>query len=167
MSLRSRLKRCIPFISQDEDGWKFRSREAKRDPRYNDPNVYQPGEKMPPLKYRRPVAPEHKAHLESYRWETAWRRRSIVSQYSPMGTRLPSRRSSTSSVGPHSIAARNSIERVHSEEGKTSRGRSEVGVDSGFGGSISGCAICIDGVREDSGESSHIANGASRNPSRP
>jgi hypothetical protein len=55
---------------------------------------YQPGEKIP-YKYRRPVDPEHKAALDGFSFGEAFKRRSTTSQYSPMGSRIPSRRGST------------------------------------------------------------------------
>jgi len=54
---------------------------------------YQPGEKIP-YKYKRPVDPAHQAQLEAFSFATSWRRTSIASQYSPMGSRLPSRQAS-------------------------------------------------------------------------
>lgn len=54
-------------------------------------NVYKPGEPMPRPKYRQPPKKEHKEHLESFSFADAWRRKSFQSQYSPMGTRAPSR----------------------------------------------------------------------------
>lgn len=54
-------------------------------------HIYQPGEKMPPLKYRRPVQKEHKERLEAFNFATAWRRVSRNSVYSPHGSRMPSR----------------------------------------------------------------------------
>ena len=57
--------------------------------------MYKPGERIP-YKYRRPVDKKHKETLESFNFADAWneRRKSFASQYSPMGSRLPSRRSS-------------------------------------------------------------------------
>ena len=58
-------------------------------------NVYKPGEVMPKQKYRGPVNKEHKEKLDAFSFGNAFRRRnSDQSQYSPMGSRLPSRRSS-------------------------------------------------------------------------
>lgn len=62
-------------------------------------NVYKPGETMPRPKYRRPPTKEHKETLEAFSFAEAWRRKSFQSQYSPMGTRLPSRRTSFLSIG--------------------------------------------------------------------
>ncbi|KAF1986766.1 hypothetical protein K402DRAFT_420831 [Aulographum hederae CBS 113979] len=74
--------------------------------RLKDPNVYQPGEKMPPLKYRRPVAKEHKEKLEAFSFGTAWRRKSHQSIYSPKGSRMPSRGNSFSTLGRKSLQMR-------------------------------------------------------------
>ncbi|KAK6428907.1 hypothetical protein LTR95_014945 [Oleoguttula sp. CCFEE 5521] len=57
-------------------------------------NVYKPGEPMPRPKYRAPPKKEHKEKLEAFSFGEAWRRKSFQSQYSPMGTRAPSRRGS-------------------------------------------------------------------------
>lgn len=54
-------------------------------------NVYKPGEPMPRPKYRQPPKKEHKEHLDAFSFADAWRRKSFQSQYSPMGTRAPSR----------------------------------------------------------------------------
>jgi len=57
-------------------------------------NVYKPGEPMPRPKYRAPVKKEHKDKLDAFNFGTAWKRRSQQSLYSPMGSRVPSRRGS-------------------------------------------------------------------------
>jgi hypothetical protein len=51
---------------------------------------------LPPSKYRRVVDPKHKQHLEAFSFGSTLRRNSNTSQYSPMGSRLPSRRNSGS-----------------------------------------------------------------------
>lgn len=58
-------------------------------------NVYQPGEKIP-QKYRKPVDKAHKAMLDAYRMDfgESTGRKSFQSEYSPMGSRMPSRRNS-------------------------------------------------------------------------
>lgn len=63
--------------------------------RHTTHTVYKPGEKIP-YKYRRPVEKQHKETLEAFNFADAWneRRKSFASQYSPMGSRLPSRRNS-------------------------------------------------------------------------
>lgn len=158
MPLRTRIKRAFTFGSQDEDNLsKTSSKSSKR----VDPNVYQPGEKMPPLKYRRPVNPEHKAKLESFSWQKAWRRRSEQSLYSPMGSRMPSRKNSKSTLGRRSFQSRRSARSI--SERKSLRGNDGIGVDSGFGGSIDGD---LDPRRlarhkEDSDDEGDVLNGKS------
>jgi hypothetical protein len=49
---------------------------------------------MPRPKYRAPPKKEHKEKLEAFSFPDAWRKKSFQSQYSPMGTRAPSRRNS-------------------------------------------------------------------------
>lgn len=61
-------------------------------------NVYAPGEPMPRPKYRKPPTKEHKDKLEAFSFGDAWRKKSFQSQYSPMGTRAPSRRNSLFSL---------------------------------------------------------------------
>ncbi|KAJ4373155.1 hypothetical protein N0V83_003446 [Neocucurbitaria cava] len=76
---RTRLRRVLTG-SPDEGGAlsKFKSgRHTKTGLPESD--FYQPGEKMPPLKYRRPVDPEHKKNLEAFSFTTAWRRHSHTS----------------------------------------------------------------------------------------
>jgi hypothetical protein len=51
---------------------------------------YLPGEKLP-LKYRRPVEKEHRDKLAAFSWQQKMKRNSAASQYSPMGSRMPSR----------------------------------------------------------------------------
>ncbi|KAF2396392.1 hypothetical protein EJ06DRAFT_237809 [Trichodelitschia bisporula] len=70
-------------------------------------STYKPGEKLPPPKYRRPVDKQHKELLEAFSFNTAWRRKSSQSQYSPMGSRAPSRKNSAEAqVGRRSTASR-------------------------------------------------------------
>ncbi|KAK1087796.1 hypothetical protein LTR33_000873 [Friedmanniomyces endolithicus] len=57
-------------------------------------NIYKPGETMPRPKYRKPPTKEHKEKLDSFSFGDAWRRKSFQSNYSPMGTRAPSRSNS-------------------------------------------------------------------------
>ncbi|KAL8647949.1 MAG: hypothetical protein Q9226_006217 [Calogaya cf. arnoldii] len=58
-------------------------------------NVYKPGE-IPPSKYKGPYNQEHQVKLHAFRFKTAFqgRRKSEQSLYSPMGSRLPSRKGS-------------------------------------------------------------------------
>ncbi|KAF4550655.1 Hypothetical protein D9617_16g014430 [Elsinoe fawcettii] len=76
----SSSKHSSPVIAQGEQRWPS--------------NVYRPDEPMPRPKYRAPVKKEHKEKLEAFNFGSSWRRRSHVSLYSPMGSRLPSRRNS-------------------------------------------------------------------------
>ncbi|OCK76451.1 hypothetical protein K432DRAFT_306323 [Lepidopterella palustris CBS 459.81] len=99
MHFRQRVKRVFTRSSSGSNGDNSLSNSTSR----NSSNVYKPGEKMPPMKYRRPVAPEHKEKLESFSFAKAWRRKSTQSQYSPMGSRLPSRKNSTHTVGRKSL----------------------------------------------------------------
>jgi len=102
MPFRQRIKRALTRSSSSSDGGSSLSKSASNKP---ESNVYQPGEKMPPMKYRRPVAPEHKEKLESFSFARAWRRKSAHSQYSPMGSRMPSRKNSTATNGRKSFQA--------------------------------------------------------------
>ncbi|KAF2104160.1 hypothetical protein NA57DRAFT_51005 [Rhizodiscina lignyota] len=110
------------------------------------PNVYKPGEKMPPLKYRRPVAKEHKEHLEAFSFAKAWRRRSHQSMYSPMGSRMPSRAGSVT-TGP-------------SRNGSvTTAGTAGMRKSFQRGGSLE---LPPDGLEEGKEDASDVANGALR-----
>jgi len=87
MGFRSRLKKTISrgSHSSSSDASSTISKEVN--------NVYKPGEKIP-LKYKRPVDKAHKERLEAFQFADSWRRRSFQSVYSPMGSRMPSRRNS-------------------------------------------------------------------------
>lgn len=107
---------------------------------------------MPPLKYRRPVAPEHKAHLESFDWAKAWRRKSAQSIYSPMGSRMVSRKSSF-----QSFRTRRSVRSVNRRSGSKHRGEGTDyrENDSGIGASLDD----DDHIREHSDEENDVLNG--------
>ncbi|KAF1965439.1 hypothetical protein BU23DRAFT_24954 [Bimuria novae-zelandiae CBS 107.79] len=152
MPLRSRLRRAFTRGSHD-DPQLVRGKKSKNP----DPNVYQPGEKMPPLKYRRPVAPEHKAHLESFDWAKAWRRKSAQSIYSPMGSRMVSRKSSF-----QSFRTRRSVRSVNRRSQSKPRGNDDYREnDSGIGASLDD----DNHIREHSDEEGDVTNvGLSRNP---
>ncbi|MCJ1392312.1 hypothetical protein MMC18_005179 [Xylographa bjoerkii] len=65
-------------------------------------DAYKAGEAMPKPKYRAPVDPQHKDRLEAFSFGGAWevmRRKSGHSEYSPMGSRMPSRVGSLASNG--------------------------------------------------------------------
>ncbi|KAJ4288635.1 hypothetical protein N0V90_011872 [Kalmusia sp. IMI 367209] len=151
MPFRSRLRRAFTRGSHDDP------QIVKGTKKKNfDPNVYQPGERMPPLKYRRPVAPEHKAHLESFDWAKAWRRKSPQSIYSPMGSRMPSRKSSFQSF------SRRSVRSVNRRSLSKQRGDDYGANDSGVGASLDDRH---DDLREDSDDEGDVTNvGLSRNP---
>ncbi|MCJ1285245.1 hypothetical protein MMC26_004585 [Xylographa opegraphella] len=71
-----------------------RDKKSKKKDKSEGGDVYKPGEAMPKLKYRAPVDPQHKDRLEAFSFSSAWdamRRKSTQSQYSPMGSRMPSR----------------------------------------------------------------------------
>ncbi|KAF1998399.1 hypothetical protein P154DRAFT_251309 [Amniculicola lignicola CBS 123094] len=155
MPLRTRIKRAFTRGSNDENG-----RKTSKPKKIVDPNVYQPGEKMPPMKYRRPVDPVHKEKLEAFAWTTAWRRKSDHSVYSPMGSRMPSRKASLSTLGRKSIGGR-------STRKLSSRGTDIIGVDSGIGGSVvgDGDGAAEGQLKEGSDEEGDVSNvGLSRHP---
>ncbi|KAF1844176.1 uncharacterized protein K460DRAFT_379166 [Cucurbitaria berberidis CBS 394.84] len=156
--LRTRLRRVLTG-SPDEGGplSKFKARHAKSNLPESD--FYLPGEKMPPLKYRRPVDPEHKKRLESFNFSTAWRRRSHTSLYSPMGSKLPSRRNSCRSRRSRSRSMHRSRRSSFSSEYDA-----EDWVDSGIGASIAGDERPAN-IREASDDEGDVLNvGLSRNP---
>ncbi|PSK51889.1 hypothetical protein B9Z65_3156 [Elsinoe australis] len=95
----SSSKTSSPTITQAEQRWPS--------------NVYHPDEPMPRPKYRAPVKKEHKEKLEAFNFGSSWRRKSRVSLYSPMGSRMPSRRGSRvsrKSVSGPSGAGRESMD---------------------------------------------------------
>ncbi|RYN32658.1 hypothetical protein AA0119_g2828 [Alternaria tenuissima] len=145
--LRTRLKRVLTAGSH---------KNAK--PEEPESDFYKPGEKMPPLKYRRAVDPEHKKKLEEFSFSTAWRRHSNASLYSPMGSRLPSRRSS--------FRRRSRSRSMHrSRRGSCSSDYdAEEWVDSGIGASIAGDDRPAN-IKEASDDEGDVLNvGLSRNP---
>ncbi|KAL1616070.1 hypothetical protein SLS56_011569 [Neofusicoccum ribis] len=93
MAFRERVKRALGRNSSSKSS-SSSSSLSKQGSKSDSSVWYQPGEKMPPPKYRRPVAKEHKEKLEAFNFQKAWRRRSEQSQYSPMGSKYPSRRNS-------------------------------------------------------------------------
>jgi hypothetical protein len=58
---------------------------------------------MPRPKYRAIPKKEHKDKLEAFSFADSWRRKSFQSQYSPMGTRAPSRRNSFQATRQNSV----------------------------------------------------------------
>ena len=84
-----------------------RDKKSKKKDKLSNGDVYKPGEAMPRQKYRAPVDPQHRDRLEAFSFGGAWeaiRRKSVQSQYSPMGSRMPSRMGSlvSTKVGPSS-----------------------------------------------------------------
>ena len=94
MPFREKLKKA--FKSSSATSSKTSSPVIEQQPESSrwPSNVYKPGEPMPRPKYRAPVKKEHKDKLDSFSFGTAWKRRSQQSLYSPMGSRVPSRRGS-------------------------------------------------------------------------
>ncbi|KAH9870146.1 hypothetical protein J1614_007068 [Plenodomus biglobosus] len=156
--LRSRLRRVLTG-DEGTSGplGKFKSKTGKQTLPESD--FYLPGEKMPPLKYRRPVDPEHKKRLEAFSFATAWRRHSNASLYSPMGSRIPSRRSSFRSRRSRSRSMHRSRKSSVSSDYDH-----EEWVDSGIGASIAGDERPAN-IREASDDEGDVLNvGLSRNP---
>lgn len=147
MPLRERIKRVFKSSSPNSSLSKTPTNKSSTNGK-NSPapdggrwpsNVYAPGEPMPRPKYRAPVKKEHKEKLEAFSFSSAWRRRSYISEYSPMGSRMPSRRGSLlsrKSIGGKS-ARRGSI-----GDNKSTRGsidaRSHNGDNTGTGGQVKG-----------------------------
>ncbi|KAH7081034.1 hypothetical protein FB567DRAFT_118769 [Paraphoma chrysanthemicola] len=157
--LRTRLRRALTGQAEGGPLSKIKSRQSKNcDP---DDDYYKPGEKMPPLKYRRAVDPEHKKRLEAFSFSTAWRARSRTSLYSPMGSRLPSRRGSCRSRRSRS---RSMARSRRSSFSTASDYDAEEWVDSGIGASIAGDERPAN-IREASDDEGDVLNvGLSRNP---
>ena len=93
MPFREKMKRAFGRSPSTGDGsglTKTSSKSSKRDP----DSVYKPGE-MPKSKYCGPYNQAHQDKLSAFSFGGAWtRRKSDQSQYSPMGSRLPSQRGS-------------------------------------------------------------------------
>lgn len=99
MAIRERAKALFKSKSKsDRDSQISKASSKASDERWPS-NVYKPGEPMPRPKYRAVPKKEHKEKLESFSFAEAWRRKSFQSQYSPMGTRAPSRRNSARTPG--------------------------------------------------------------------
>ena len=101
MPFRAKVKRAFGRDSAEEG-----SDTPKKEKKQKLPdNVYKPGEPMPRPKYRGPWDKEHQDKLGSFSFASAFRRRkSDYSQYSPMGSKVHSRRGSFLSVGRKSFA---------------------------------------------------------------
>lgn len=101
MPFRERVRRALGRTTSNNNS--EASSLHKQESRKNSGNVYKPGEPMPKPKYRQPVDKKHKENLESFNFMASFagltRKRSQVSQYSPMGSRLSSRHNSISQPG--------------------------------------------------------------------
>jgi hypothetical protein len=96
MAIREKARALFKSKSKGETGSQISKASTKESDTERWPsNVYKPGETMPRPKYRAPPKKEHKEKLEAFSFAEAWRRKSFQSQYSPMGTRAPSRRNSS------------------------------------------------------------------------
>lgn len=110
MPFRARIKQAFSRSSVSEEGadlTQVASKASKKERKQKTPdNVYKFGEIMPKAKYRGPVNPEHQEKLQAFNFSNAFgRRNSEQSQYSPFGSRFPSRRGSflsRLSLGPRS-----------------------------------------------------------------
>lgn len=107
MAFRERIKKALRKASPNSSVSKSSTSDSKEGRERWPSNVYKPGEPMPRPKYRAPVKKEHKEKLESFSFASAWRRKSFMSEYSPMGTRMPSRR--TSLISRKSFGGRSSL----------------------------------------------------------
>ncbi|KAF2622457.1 hypothetical protein BU25DRAFT_415190 [Macroventuria anomochaeta] len=161
-ALRSRLRRVLTG-QEGEGGIAGKMKRNKNtEPAEPESDFYKPGEKMPPMKYRRPVDPEHKKNLEAFTWKKAWRRRSHQSLYSPMGSRLPSRKGSFRSRRSRS----RSVHRSRRSSFHSEYDEDDTWVDSGIGASISDSERPAN-IREASDDEGDVLNvGLSRNPTQ-
>lgn len=107
MAFRERIKKALRKASPNSSVHKSSTTDSKEGRERWPSNVYKPGEPMPRPKYRAPVKKEHKEKLESFSFASAWRRKSFMSEYSPMGTRMPSRRASL--ISRKSFGGRSSL----------------------------------------------------------
>jgi len=107
MAFRERIKKALRKASPNSSIHKDSTTESNKSRERWPSNVYKPGETMPRAKYRAPVKKEHKEKLESFSFASAWRRKSFMSEYSPMGTRMPSRRASL--ISRKSFGGRSSL----------------------------------------------------------
>lgn len=153
-ALRSRLRRVLTG-QEGEGGIAGKMKRSKKDDAAEpESDFYKPGEKMPPLKYRRPVDPEHRKNLEAFTWKKAWRRRSNASLYSPMTSRGPSRKGSFRSRRSRSRSVhRSRRSSMHSEYDEV-----DPWVDSGLGASISDNERPAN-IREASDDEGDVLNG--------
>lgn len=98
MPFREKMKRAFgrPHSDDGSDLSRISSKSSSQKPKKQKSerpdNVYQLGELMPKPKYRGPYNKAHQDKLSAFSFSDAWkaRRKSDNSQYSPMGSRLPS-----------------------------------------------------------------------------
>lgn len=121
MTIREKAKALFKSKSKSDRDSQLSKTSSKESERWPS-NVYRPGEPMPRPKYRAPPKKEHKEKLEAFSFTEAWRRNSFQSQYSPMGTRAPSRRNSARYPGGSRRSSWVSLGRM-SLSGKGSDGR--------------------------------------------
>ena len=151
------LFRSVLTGQEGEGGIAGKMKRSKKDDCTEpESDFYKPGEKMPPMKYRRPVDPEHKKNLEAFTWKKAWRRRSHQSLYSPMGSRLPSRKGSFRSRRSRSRSVHRS--RRSSFHSDYDHEDDDTWVDSGIGASISDSDRPAN-IREASDDEGDVLNG--------
>lgn len=117
MPFREKMKRAFGTRPSDEgselsftqtsSSSSRRSRKEKKTRRKSSSNVYRPGEIMPKPKYPLAYNKAHQDKLLAYNFGDAWKKRkSVQSQYiSPMGSRLPSARTSMAISRPQSYSA--------------------------------------------------------------
>jgi len=128
MPFREKLKKTFSRNSHSASNSESSSTLSKSNSRRSSNNnheYYKPGEKIPQPKYRRPVDPAHKERLEAFSFANAWRRMSVHSQYSPMGSRIPSRRGSVISNVRKSIGSRRGDGSVSETDGTNHIGNGE------------------------------------------
>lgn len=111
MPFRAKMKRAFGRDSPDDGSdqaqtnGKVSDKKKKKKKQKLPDNVYKPGEVMPRPKYRGPYDKEHQDQLTSFNFANAFtRRKSDYSEYSPMGSKLPSRRGSFLGFGRKSFA---------------------------------------------------------------
>ncbi|PPJ50658.1 hypothetical protein CBER1_05268 [Cercospora berteroae] len=132
MAIREKVKFLFKSKSKsDRDSQTSKGSSKASDERWPS-NVYKPGEPMPRPKYRAPPKKEHKDKLEAFSFADAWRRKSFQSQYSPMGTRAPSRRNSVAKTPASRRSSWISLGRK-SFSGKSTDGGRSNSVTSGGG----------------------------------
>ena len=129
MPFRARMKRVFTHSSSSSSSSNSSGSLSKAESRgIGDPKIYQPGEAMPRPKYRAPVDKKHKAKLDAYTFGTNLRRRSVSSEYSPMGSKIPSRNNSIHrpSWFDHNHSAFDQVTESAEDEGDVANGEFEA-----------------------------------------